>query len=100
MIFDNSFYEDLSKLDSFKGTTEWNDFFETIDTLEEIAEKINDKLNDGNSNTKRLDNKAVTLTKKLDGMKNEISKLTNIDAEYDAVYRCVSYLEEYFNVTE
>lgn len=100
MIFENNFYEDLSKLDSFKGLAEWTDFFETIDKLNEIAETINDKLHDANSKTKRLDNNAAKLTKQLDDMKNEIGRLTNSETEYDAVYTCVSYLVDYFNVAE
>lgn len=102
MIFDKNFYDGLSKLDGFKGSglVEWNEFFETIDKLDEIAETINDKLHETNPKTTRLDTNAINLAKKLDDMKMEVSKLTSSNEEYDAVYGCASYLMEYFNVVE
>ncbi len=96
MKHDTEFANNLNKLESFRINPVLADFFETIEKLKLLDEKIKETPNGKSAETAAWYKQAQTLTKRLEDAKNEIAMRTKTQKEYDAVYDCIDFLNKYF----
>jgi hypothetical protein len=93
MALDNEFFDNVVKFEKFRPNPDLNDFFETFDRLVKLAEEQDNKIIDSVKQKKQ----AQDLTKKLKDKKDEIARRTKTQKEFEAVYFCIDYLDNYFN---
>lgn len=89
--------ENLDKLGHLRDDPEWEDFFNKMDELEDIAEKINDEMHKDPSDTSDLDARAQEITESLKENKDNWANKTNNKDDYDAVNNSIDDAFDNFN---
>jgi transcription initiation factor IIF auxiliary subunit len=95
-----TFKKELNKLSGYRGKPDWKDFFSTIDEIEKLSKEINDEMHNDPSDTTKLDARANALKKMLEDKQQTIANRTTNKEEYDAVFNCIYYLSEHYNLTK
>jgi protein subunit release factor A len=96
MTLDKEFFDNLDKLEKYKTKPELWGFFDSIDKIEKLCKAIDEK-HDTSSEISKLDTQAKELTKILEEKKDEIAMRTKTQDEFNAVYKCIDYLDNQFN---
>ncbi len=93
MALDNTFFDNVVKFEKFRPNPDLNDFFETFDKLVKLAEEQENSSPAASKQKKQ----AQDLTGKLKDKKDEIARRTKTQKEFEAIYFCIDYLDNYFN---
>ena len=96
MTLDKEFFNNLEKLEKYKSKPELWGFFDSIHKIEKLCEALDEKREKSSEITK-LDKEAKELTKILEAKKDEIAMRTKTMEEFNAVYKCIDYLDSQFN---
>ncbi len=86
---------ELKKLEKYQGQKEFSVFFSSLKDIYSLSDRIESAMQI-HKDTSDLDKKVKTLLETLEKIKDEISELTNVDLEYDAVYAIISELQDNF----
>ncbi len=96
MTLDNEFFSNLEKLEKYKAKPDLWGFFDSIHKIEKLCEALDEK-HEASSEISKLDQQAKELTKILEEKKDEIAMHTKTMDEFNAVYKCIDYLDSQFN---
>lgn len=90
------FFDNLHKLENVKVHPKMKEFFDTVGMIEKLENEIAGSKNIKTPHVAKLSRQAKALAGKLVESKENIASRTKTQIEYDAVYDCIDYLNNFF----